>query len=370
LKPLSPSWAVAIAREKDEAKIKKKEQRSRRQETEETVVASLVRRICPTGSMVAVMTLGLAAAVALLSVPASAQSWPQRTVKIVTPQPAGTAIDVGLRLVADRLSRRWGQGVVVENRPGGDGIIATASFVQAQDDHALLGSPGYPFTIAPSVLDKLPYDPVSDVTPISLLFETPLMVAANKGLPANSLAELEKLAKAEPGKLNWASTAGLPNFSFNYFVKSNNLAMTYVPYRDVAAPLNDIGEGRIQLFATSYGTVMPHIHSGKIKVLAILGGSRIALAPDVPTVAEAGYPKMKVVGFAGLFGIKGMPATLRDRISADIMSIAQEADVKSMMDKNVQIARGSTVTDFVEALNEQRTQVGEMLRATGQLKTQ
>jgi tripartite-type tricarboxylate transporter receptor subunit TctC len=113
-----------------------------------------------------------------------AQSWPLHSVRIVTPQPAGTAIDTGLRLIADRLAKRWGHGVVVENRPGGDGVVATASFVQARDDHALLGSPGYPFTIAPLMLDKLPYDPSTDVTPISLVFETPLMVAAWKGLKA------------------------------------------------------------------------------------------------------------------------------------------------------------------------------------------
>ena len=297
-----------------------------------------------------------------------APAWPQRTVKIVTPQPAGTAIDTGLRLVADRLAKRWGQGVIVENRPGGDGVLATVSFIQAKDDHALLGSPGYPFTIAPSVLDKLPYDPVADVTPITLMFETPLMVAATKGLAANSMAELEKLGKAEPGKLNWASTAGLPNFAFNFFVKSKGLDMAYVPYRDAASPLNDIGEGRIQIYVTSYGTVMPQLEAGKIKVLALLTEQRIGIAPEVPTVAEAGYPDMKVIGFSGLFGIKDMPAALRERIAADITAIAREADVKDLMEKNVQVARGSTAAEFVKVLDEQRTQVGAMLKATGQGK--
>ena len=183
--------------------------------------------------------------------PATAQTWPTRNVKIITPQPAGTAIDTGLRLFADRLSKRWGQSVIVENRPGGDGIPATAAFVLARDDHALFGSPGYPFTIAPSVLDKLPYDPATDVTPITLMVETPLMLALNAKVPASSLAELEKLARAEPGKLNWASTAGLPNFAFNYFLKTTGTAMAYVPYRDAASAMNDVGEGRIELYSTS-----------------------------------------------------------------------------------------------------------------------
>ena len=304
----------------------------------------------------------------MLSALAHAQSWPQRTVKIVTPQPAGTAIDTGLRLVADRLAKRWGQGVVVENRPGGDGIVATVSFIQAKDDHAMFGSPGYPFTIAPSVLDKLPYDPVADVTPITLVFETPLMVAATKGLAANTLAELVALAKAEPGKLNWASTAGLPNFSFNYFAKSNGLDMAYVPYRDAASPLNDIGEGRIQLYATSYGTVLPQIEAGEIKVLALLSDSRIAIAPDVPTVAEAGYPAATVIGFSGLFGIKDMAPALREKIAGDIAAIARDPEVKGLMEKNVQVARGSTAAEFVKILDDQRRQVGDMLKAIGQGK--
>ena len=319
-----------------------------------------LRRSCV---LLAAVAAGLLAAVS-----AEAQSWPQRTVKIVTPQPAGTAIDTGLRLVADRLAKRWGQGVVVENRPGGDGVLATVSFIQAKDDHALLGSPGYPFTIAPSVLDKLPYDPSRDVTPITLVFETPLMIAATKGLAANSLAELVSLAKAEPGKLNWASTAGLPNFAFNYFAKSQGLDLAYVPYRDAASPLNDIGEGRIQLYVTSYGTVMPQIEAGKIKVLALLSDTRIAIAPDVPTVAEAGFARVTVIGFSGLFGIKDMPAAQREKVAADIAAIARDPEVRGLMEKNVQVARGSTAQEFAKILDDQRTQVGEMLRAIGQAK--
>lgn len=305
-----------------------------------------------------------AAATLLLGWPAAAQTWPTRSVKIVTPQPGGTAIDVGLRLVADRLSKRWGQGVVVENRPGGEGVTATASYIQTKDDHALFGSPGYPFTIAPYMLDTLPYNP-ADVTPITLVFETPLMVAVHNGVAVKTLGELEKLATTSPGKLNWASTAGLPNFSFNFFVKSSKLDMAYVPYRDAASALNDLGEGRIQVYATSYGTVMPLLEAGKIRVLAVLGNDRIDIAPQVPTVAEAGFGKMAVVGFSGLFGPKDMPQAQRDRIAADIAAITKEPEVQEIMRKNVQIARGSTAAEFQKILDDQRVMVGEMLRTIG-----
>lgn len=296
---------------------------------------------------------------------AHAQGWPSRTVKLITPQPAGTAIDSGLRMFADRLAKRWGRSVIVENRPGGDGIPATSSFVMARDDHALYGSPGYPFTIAPWMLDKLPYDPKADVSPIALVFETPLMIAASAKLEASTLGELEKLAKSQPGKLNWASTAGLPNFAFNYFLRTTGSEMAYVPYRDAASALNDVGEGRVQIYATSYGTVLPLLQSGKIKVLAMLGGERIALAPEVPTSAEAGYPKVRADGFAGLFGVRGMPSALRDRIAADVRAIAEDEEVRGVMAKSAMVPRGLSPAQFQKVLEEQSRLVREMVSVLG-----
>ncbi len=296
---------------------------------------------------------------------AQAQGWPSRTVKLITPQPAGTAIDTGLRMFADRLSKRWGRSVIVENRPGGDGIPATSSFVQARDDHALYGSPGYPFTIAPWTLDKLPYDPRSDVSPIALVFETPLVIAAHAKVEAGTLSDLEKLAKSQPGKLNWASTAGLPNFAFHYFLKSTGSQMAYVPYRDAASALNDVGEGRIQVYATSYGTVLPVLQAGKIKVLAMLGSNRIALAPDISTSAEAGYPKVRADGFAGLFGVRGMSSALRERIAADVAAVAGDEEVRGVMAKSAMVPRGLGPVQFQKVLDEQSRLVREMVSVLG-----
>jgi tripartite-type tricarboxylate transporter receptor subunit TctC len=324
-----------------------------------------MRSAAQTHRLFPVLALGLAALAWPSAREAAAQSWPSRNIKLVTPQPAGTAIDTGLRLFADRLAKKWGHGVIVENRPGGDGIPATSAFVQTRDDHALYASPGYPFTIAPSMLDKLPYDPQADVTPISLMFETPLAIATNAKLPASSLAELEKLAKASPGKLNWASTAGLPNFAFNYFLKTTSADMAYVPYRDAASALNDVGEGRIEVYVTSYGTILPVLQAGKLKVLAMLGGTRIPLAPHVPTTAETGYPKVRADGFAGLFGMKGMPSTQRDRIADDVRAVAGEAEVAALMAKSAMVPRGLPPSEFQKILDGQRALVGEMISALG-----
>jgi tripartite-type tricarboxylate transporter receptor subunit TctC len=194
------------------------------------------------------------------------------------------------------------------------------------------------------------------------------MIAVNTKVAAQNLTELESLARAQPGKLNWASTAGLPNFAFNYFLKSTNTTAAYVPYRDAASALNDVGEGRIEIYVTSYGTVLPLIEAGKLKVLALLGGTRIPMAPNLPTTTDVGYPKVRADGFAGLFGIGGMPASLRDRIAADIKAIAQEADIGAIMAKTATVPRGLVADEFMALLELQRTNVAEMLTALGLAK--
>ena len=144
--------------------------------------------------------------------------------------------------------------------------------------------------------------------------------------------------------------------------------MAYVPYRDAASALNDVGEGRIEVYATSYGTVLPVVQSGKLKVIAMLGGDRIPMAPQIPTTSEAGYPKVRADGFAGLFGIKGMAADHRDRIAADVKAVAEEAEVKDVMSKSALVPRGLPAAEFQTLLDLQRTQVGEMLTALGLAK--
>ena len=163
-------------------------------------------------------------------------SWPQRGVKIITPLPPGTGVDLVARLYADRFAQRWGQPVVVENRVGAEGISATSSFVAARDDHTLLLSIGAPFTIAPLTGQKLPYDPETDVTPIAQTAEQYLAIGVNKSLGITTLSELEARARAEPGKIVWAASTGLPQLSFTSFVKRAGLDMPQLTYRDTSTP--------------------------------------------------------------------------------------------------------------------------------------
>lgn len=300
---------------------------------------------------------------ALSATPAGAQQWPVRQVKLITPLPPGTGIDVTARIYADLLAKHWGQPVVVENRVGAEGIVAVASFVAANDDHALLASIAAPFTIAPLTSAKLPYDPRTDVTPIAIIGETYLAIGASPALKAKSLSELAELARREPGKLVWSATTGLPQFAFSSFVRKAGLDMANPTYRDTASPLNDLAEGRLHIYVTGYAPLKGLEQAGKIRLLAVLGRDRFPVTPDVPTVVEAGFPHMVVNGFTGLFGWKDMPAGLRDRIFTDVRAATSKDPSLSKRFLDAALAlKVSPAAELTALMDEQRAMVAEALK--------
>jgi tripartite-type tricarboxylate transporter receptor subunit TctC len=208
------------------------------------------------------LILGLLAPLLLSGPAALAQSWPQRTVKFLLPLGPGSGVDIGARLLADRLSARWGQPVVVENRPGGDGIVAIGAFVSAHDDHLLLVTPTSSFTAHPYLHDNLPYNP-SDLLPIARVSNTLITIAAPTSLEAGSLHQLVALVRAQPGKLNWAGVTGALDFLFAGFLQRNGLAMTKVPYRNPVEAANDLAEGRVQMYMAALAIVRLQLQSGK-----------------------------------------------------------------------------------------------------------
>ena len=212
---------------------------------------------------------GLACA-ALLSHPLSAQtstqSWPQRPVRVIVPLPAGTAIDASARLFGDELSHRWKQPVIVENIPGADGILATKEFVRRTDGHTLLYSFAGLITINPLLYKILPYDPAHDLVPIAITSDNFLAIAASKKSKIGSLGDLVKLAKSQPGKLNWAATAGIPYFALAGFQKGAQIDIAYVPYRDFTPAVTDLDEGRIDIASTALTQLLPHEQAGHARL--------------------------------------------------------------------------------------------------------
>ncbi len=323
-----------------------------------------MRRFARFAAVVASLVLALA-----LALPARAQTlaqnWPQRAVRIILPLPPGAGADFAARLFADRLSARWGQPVIVENRQGADGIPAVTGFVAAHDNHTLLFSFGGVITINPLLYDKLPYDPARDLVPISPVTNTFLAIAATQSLQVDTIEGLMGAIRAQPGKLNWAATPGLPLYAFDALLKSNNLDMTQVAYRDFTPALQDFGQGRIHVAATSIVPLLIQAKTSNARVLAVLNRERFPTAPQVPTIREAGHPELTLDAIVGVYGWRDIPTDLKERISADIRAVGADPDIGAKL-----IAGGSTVTtgtpaEFAAAIAEQRAKVAAFAALIG-----
>ena len=296
---------------------------------------------------------------------ALAQGWPQRTVKFLLPLGPGSGVDIGSRLLADRLSARWGQPVVVENRPGGDGIVAIGAFVSAHDAHVLLMTPTSSFTAHPYLHDNLPYKP-SDLLPVARVSNTIISIAVPTSLEARSLEHLIGLTRGQPGKLNWAGVTGALDFLFAGFLHRHGLNMTKVPYRNPVEAANDLAEGRVQMYMAALAIVRPQLQTGKIKLLAVTNSVRAPAAPDVPTVKEAGYGELTFDGLVGLFGPSDMANEVRERIAADIRAVvAADPVIGERLMATGQILNIGGPTEFGQATQEQRQKIAAIAKDLG-----
>jgi tripartite-type tricarboxylate transporter receptor subunit TctC len=314
------------------------------------------------GPIVCVIALLLGLSTAQLH----AQAWPLRSVRFIVPFGAASGTDIAARLFADRLAARWGHPVVVENRPGGDGLIAIAAFTSANDDHTLLFIPAGTFTVHPYAHETLPYDMERDLKPIAGVSTIILAISASASLNVGSLGDLMALARAQPGKLNAAAANGNADFLLFGFLKSAGLQMAKVPYRDIQQAPNDLAEGRVQVLMTSLTVVRPHMQTGRIKVLAVTSPARVPAVPDVPTVREAGYPALEMESFIGLFGPGGMPVSLRQRIADELRTVAAADPVIAarLADMGQTVAvRGPA--EFAAAIDAQRAKLAAIAKTLG-----
>jgi len=307
--------------------------------------------------------LGLAAVIAAATGASAQAKWPTRPVKFIVTLGAGSGADIGARLFADRLSRRWNQPVVVENRPGGDGLLAINAFVAAHDDHVLLFSPAASFTAHPYLHPNLPYKP-SDLAPIAQVSNTIVTVAVPADMKVSSINELVALARSEPGKLNWAGVTGALDFMFAGWLNSEHLNVSKVPYRNPVDAAKDLGEGRVQVYEASLAIVQPELAAGKIKLLAVTNTSRAPAIPAIPTVKEAGYPALTLDGLVGLFGPTGMPLELRKRIAADLGAVADKT-IADRLTATGQILNVGGPEQLEESIEGQRAKIAAFAKQLG-----
>jgi tripartite-type tricarboxylate transporter receptor subunit TctC len=289
--------------------------------------------------------------------PSAAQTWPQRSVRLIVPLPPGTGTDLAARLLAERLSQRWGQPVVVENRQGGDGIPAVTTFLTARDDHTLLMSFAGIISVNPLIHEKLPYNPSSDLVPIVPVVDNFLGVSASGTLKVNTLADLVKLAKALPHKLNWAATPGVPYYVLLALLKSAGIDMVQVSYRDFGPAAQDLNQGRLHVAATGVPLLVPHHQAGTSKLMFVTNRERSPQAPDVPTARESGYPDLTFEGTVGIYGWRDMPQSIQKRISDDVQAIAGDAAFRDRIVKAGSAVRTGSAAEFAAAIEDQRSKI-------------
>jgi tripartite-type tricarboxylate transporter receptor subunit TctC len=308
----------------------------------------------------------VSSALALLATPSPAQTWPQRTVRFVVPLGPGSGADISGRLLADRFARQWGQPVVVENRPGGDGVIAITAVLSARDDHVLLYGPTSSFVGHPYTLDKLPYDP-NDLLPVARVSNTVVCIAVPASLRVQSLKELMTMAREEPGKLNWTTVTGVTDIIVAGYLKGAGVDMAQVRYRDAVSALNDLVEGRIQFYSGAYAIMRAQAQAGRIQLLAVQNRSRAPALADLPTVAEAGFPELSFDGLVGLLAgrASGMTDALRDRIAADVKAVAADPVIAERLTASGQIVSPGTPAEFAAAIDEQAAHLAAFAKALG-----
>ena len=317
-------------------------------------------------SLVSLFTLGLAAAALVSMLPAHAQqpAWPSRPVRFIIPLGAGSGVDITARLFADKLSQKWGQPVVVENKPGGDAILAITSMLNAHDDHVLLLAPASTFTAHPLLHEKLPYK-VDDLVPIARVTNTLIAFGVPTDLGVSTVKEFAAKANAAPGKLNYASVTGANDLLFAAFLKTAKLNVAKVPYRDTVQAINDLAEGRIQAFVGAYAIMRPRVQAGKVRVIALTNRAHAKSLDDIPTAREAGYPSLEFDGLVGLLGPKGMPKAAIDRIANDMREIAADPAVNAKLVATGQVVNPGSAEEFAKDLKEQRDTVAEIGKVLG-----
>ncbi len=293
---------------------------------------------------------------------ARAMTWPQRPVKFIVPFGPGAGADIGARVFAEKLQARWGQPVIVENRPGGDSLVAITAFLNANDDHTFLFAPAGNFTVHPFVYSKLSYDP-KDLVPIARASNTILAVAVKADSPFATIKDFTEAAKAAPGKYNAAMVQGITEFTFWGYEAAEGLTVVQVPYRDINVAAVDLGEGRIQIAMLSYAMLQSQLQGGRVRLLLVNNGTRAPVAPDVPTAREAGYPSLEVEGLVGLFGITAIPNELKEKIAGDVKAVSGEPAIAKRLKATGQVINYGGPTEFADAIAAQRAKIATTVKA-------
>jgi tripartite-type tricarboxylate transporter receptor subunit TctC len=276
------------------------------------------------------------AAILAVAMGAHAQSYPARPIKLVVGFEAGGNTDTVARIVAQKLAERLGQQIVVENKAGAAGTIATSEAARAAPDgYTLTMGTTTTHAIAPAAYSKLPYDPVADFEPIAMVAIAPYMLVVTPNFPARDLKEFVAAVKAQPGKFNYGSAgqATTTHLVMATFANQAGLDMVHIPFKGNAPATTAVLGGQVDFLFGGLPPLLQHVAVGKLRALAVSSSKRSPSAPDVPTVAESGYPGYNVVLWLGFFAPKGTPPAVLRRLESELVQIARSADLKAALEK-------------------------------------
>ena len=303
----------------------------------------------------------------LLPLTALAQAYPGKTVRFIVPFSAGGSTDIIGRTLAAKLTEMWGHTVVVDNRPGGSTVIGTEIVAKSPPDgYTLLVTPA-PFTIVPSLMAKLPYDPQKDFEPITLINTTPLVVVVHPGVPAKNIRELIAVAKAKPGTLNFGSSGsgGSNHLAGELFNAMAGVKMVHIPYKGNAPALTDLVGGHVDVVFNGLTSAIPLIRGGKLRALGMTSLARAGAMPDVPTLDEQGLKGFLAVAWNGLTAPARTPKDVVTKINADVLRVVKTPELIERLRADGSDAAGYPIDEYRKFLRDETAKWAKVIAAAG-----
>ena len=304
----------------------------------------------------------------LAAPPALAQPWPSKPVRIINAFAPGGPSDLLSRAVGDKLQTMWGQPVIVEAKPGADGLIGMEFAAKtAPDGYNLITVPVGNAVLLPHLRSKLPYDIAKDFVPITMLATVQNVLVVGAAVPANTVSDLIALSKANPGKLSFASPGlgSSPHMAGEMLKASTGLDMIHVAYKGTGPALNDVLGGQVTMFFSQMSSALPLIRQGKLKAIGVASLQRHTAAPELPTIAEQGYPGFQAMAWYALFAPAGTPPEIVRKVAADATKALQMPDMKEKLSALGADPVGGTPEDFAQRLRLENTRWGDAIRKSG-----
>ena len=310
----------------------------------------------------------VAGVLALCSAQLHAQSYPSKPIRIIVPVAAGGIADYYSRVIGAKLGEAWGQPVLVENRPGGGGNIGSDIVAKSPADGytMVMGFVGS-HAVNPFLIKNMPYDPQRDFVPVAMAIEAEGMLAVHPSMPVRTVADLIALARAQPGKLSYASggVGTSSHLAGELFKSMTGTDIVHIPYKGNAPAIADLIGGQTQLTFATMPTVIPHVRAGKLRGVAVIGSTRSAAAPELPTIAEAGVPGFSVNNWIGLFAPAGTPAEIVRKVNTEVMRIMRLPEVTRRMEVEGERFTPNSPEEFAQFVRSEVAKWGKVVKDAG-----